>query len=96
MADLNNDDVDDNNDDNKDNEERFFHNPTYNDTHTSTTQPRVAEPTLMGHVASPINKNFPETLYDSVNLPPQSAGENGQMYDVLNRGKPNGIMIWDG
>ena len=85
VADLN----DDNND--KIDEERLFHNPTYDDTHTSTIQPHETEPTL-GPAGSLVNnENFPKTTYDSINLPIQPAADNGQTYDVLNRSQANGM-----
>ena len=83
MANLNSDD------DDKADEQRFFRNPTY-DIHTSTTQPHEKDPDL-GPAVSLIDENFSETAYDSVNLPFQLAAENGQMYDVLNRGQTNGM-----
>ena len=89
MANLINDD--------KADEERFFKNPTYDilQTCTSTTQPHEKDPNL-GPAVSLIDKNFPETAYDSVNLPFQLAAKNGQMYDVLNRGHANGMYNYNG
>ena len=86
MANLNSDD------DDKADEERFFKNPTYDVLHTctSTIQPHEKDPNL-GPAVSLIDEDFPETAYNSVNLPFQLAAENGQMYDVLNRGQTNGM-----
>ena len=86
MANLNSDDYD------KADEERFFRNPTYDDLHSSATQPHEMDPDL-GPTVSLIDENFPETAYESVNLPFQLAAENGQMYDVLNRGQENSMCI---
>ena len=84
ISDLNDDDED------KTNEERLFQNPTYDDTHTSTAQPYEI---ALGPVGSLVDKNFPETTYDSVNLPTQPVTDNGQMYDVLNRSQANGMYM---
>ena len=84
MANLNSDDND------KVDEERFFKNLTYDDLRTSTTQSHETDPDL-GPAVSLIDEKFSETAYDSVNLPFQLAAENGQMYDVLNRGQTNGM-----
>ena len=90
IGDLNDDDYDDAT---KTNEERFFQNPTYDDTHTSTAHVQPYEIAL-GPVGSLVNENFPETTtYDSVNLPSQPAADNGQMYDVLNRSQANGMCM---
>ena len=82
----------------KENEERFFQNPTYDDTHMSTVTAQPYEIALQGAVESPLNENFPETTtYDSVNLPTQPPAaaadddDNRQMYDVLNRSQANGV-----
>ena len=81
----------DDDDDDKTNEERLFHNPIYDDTHTSIIQPHETKPTL-GPTGSLINdENFPETTYDCINLPAQPAADNGQTYDVLNRSQANGM-----
>ena len=84
VSDVNGDDED------KTNEERFFQNPTYDDTHTSTAQPYEI---ALGPIGSLVNENLPETAYDSVNLPTQPTADNGQMYDVLNRSQANGMCM---
>ena len=92
VADLNHDN------DDKIDKELLFHNPTYDDTHTSTVQPHETEPT-QGPAGSLVNnKNFLKTTYDSINLPTQPTADNGQTYDVLNRSQANGmcnyIRVW--
>ena len=91
-------DVTDGDDEDEANEERFFQNPTYDDTHMSTVTAQPYEIALQGAAESPLNENFPETItYDSVNLPTQPPpaadddDDNRQMYDVLNRNQANGV-----
>ena len=84
-----NDDDDGDDDEDKTNEERLFQNPTYDDTHTShTAQPY--EEMALGSVEPLVDEGIPETTYDSVNLPTQSAEDDRQMYDILNRSQANG------
>ena len=84
VADLNHDN------DDKIDKERLFHNPTFDDTHTSIIQPHETEPT-QGPTGSFVNdKNFSKTTYDSINLPTQPTADDGQTYDVLNRSQANG------
>ena len=66
------------NEDDKDGE-RIFQNPTYEE--TSATQPLTSS-----SVGSPDQASLPEVTYDTVKPPSQAATENGQTYDVLNRG----------
>ena len=84
ISDLNGDD------DDKTNEERCFQNSTYDDTNISIAQPYEI---ALGPVGSLVNEKFPETAYDSINLPIQPTADNGQMYDVLNRSRANGMCM---
>ena len=68
-------------------DERIFQNPTYEE--TSATQQLT-----FSSIRSPDQQeqeNLPEVMYDAVKLPSsQVETENGQTYDILNRGQTNG------
>ena len=65
-------------------------NPAYEAMRTITTRALETEPTL-GHTDSLVNDNYPAIIHYTVNLSSQPATENGQTYDVLNRGQENSM-----
>ena len=74
---------------NTDEGERYFQNPTYED--TSTTQ--IFTSSSVSNEAL-VSQNFSPTIYNTINPLSSQAldknGENGQVYDVLNRGESTG------
>ena len=78
-----------------DGEEKYFHNPTY-DEGTSMTQTQLLVPSQNGSEASSQEENYPTVIYrmyDAVNIPSQTATQDGQTYDLLHRGKVNGQYL---
>ena len=74
---------------NTDEGERYFQNPTYED--TSTTQ--IFTSSSVSNEAL-VSQNFSPAIYNTINPLSSQAldknGENGQVYDVLNRGESTG------
>ena len=74
---------------NTDEDQQYFKNPAYEDTSTIQifTSSSVSNEAL-------VSQNFSPAIYDTINPPKSQAldknGENGQVYDVLNRGESTG------
>ena len=80
-----------------DGEEIYFHNPTY-DEGTSMTRAQLPVPSQNGSEASSqlLQESYPTVtyrMYDAVNIPSQTATQDGQTYDLLHRGKVNGQYL---
>ena len=76
-----------NNEDDKDGE-RIFQNPTYEETTTS-------QPLTSSSVGTLDQENPPVVMYNTVKPPLSQAvteTENGQTYDILNRGQDGGAQ----
>ena len=74
-----------------DEEEKYFKNSTYEG--ISMTQAQLPVPSPNGCETSPQEESHPRDpyrMYDAVNIPSQTATQDGQTYDLLHRGKVNG------
>ena len=57
------------------------------------TQTQLPVPGPNGCETSPQQEIRPNRMYDEVNLPSQTAAQDGQTYDLLHRGKVNGKYL---